>query len=421
MNKLYFFVDYEWTKAISEIPGIFYERGLCEKNKNGQIRFKVTGIIDYQNDTYVIYPKGMRVSDKSHQRKKNANLIYKVLHKYSRTNIIDDRENDWLGSNDDIRMLELVQWFTEDYKQHGIIRIKRRVNQINGGGRIEWSKTISRKLPIVNEDDLIYLDLITSKNNFVNNEDLTLIHCLILKEISERFGWLFDFKFDLPLEIPNYNTKYIIYVLQKLLNVTYVEREIHLLKRMLIYWKRKTKTVGTEHLTIVATPFFHNVWERMCADFMKDMSDLHTLVPNPYWMFENTKVLTKQIPDILIQFNGSLIVIDAKYYRIKAGIDKLPGWGDIVKQLFYALSLKDKFPLIYNAFLFPTQYGSGIEYLGYSSVDEKEEMFGRIFAFGLDVQKVMEFYIGAMSMDESNDLRDALVNQLMKLNTELVS
>ena len=60
-------------------------------------------------------------------------------------------------------MLELVQWFIEDYKQHGIIRIKRRVNQINGGGRIEWSKTISRKLPIVNEDDLIYLDLITSK------------------------------------------------------------------------------------------------------------------------------------------------------------------------------------------------------------------------------------------------------------------
>ncbi|WP_044748905.1 LlaJI family restriction endonuclease [Bacillus alveayuensis] len=422
MNNLYFFSEHEYkTNKYVKIPSVFYERGLCDKVRNELVRFKITGIIEYQENLFVILPKGMDIPSNDYEKKRAARLIYKVLNKYSKTNLLDEEENDWLGDKETTKVFELVQWLVEDYRQNGLIYMQRRIEQINGNGRINWSKTLAKMSPILIKNKLFYIDLITSKNDIANDHELTLIHAFVLKEIKERFGWLFNFSFEFYIDNVPYSIKYMQYRLQQALRTTYVDREITLFKKILSYLDTKSRHRSSDNLNIYATPFFHNVWESICSEILGDMEELHSIVPNPYWMFKGNKLKTSQIPDILIQTGESIFIFDAKYYRIKAGLDKLPGWGDIVKQLFYALSMKNKFNQLFNVFLFPDTCNNGFEYLGYASVEGMEDEFGKVLAFGIDIGTAMKFYVKELDNQKRIEFVDKIINKTKEIQLQFSS
>lgn len=413
MNNLYFFSEHEnQTNNYVKIPSVFYERGLCEKIRNELVKFKITGIIEYQDNIFVILPKGMEIPSNEYEKKSAARLIYKVLNKYSKTNLLDEEENDWLGANEATKVFELVLWLVEDYRQNGLIYMQRKLEQKNGNGRINWSKTIAKIMPILIKNKLLYIDFITSKNDIANDHEITLIHAIVLKEIKERFGWLFNIDFEFNINSPQFSIKYMKYKLQQALRATFVDREISLFKKILSYLDTKSTNRNSNNFYIFATPFFHNVWESICSELMGDMEELHRIVPNPYWMFKGTKYKTEQIPDILIQTGESIFIFDAKYYRIKGGLDKLPGWGDIVKQLFYALSLKNSFNQLFNVFLFPVTCDIGFEYLGYASVEGMEDKFGKVLAFGIDIGTAMKFYVKELNNERRKEFVDNIISKI---------
>ncbi|MFC5773227.1 LlaJI family restriction endonuclease [Ectobacillus antri] len=415
MNNLHFFVDYEWKQNDSiEIPLVFYERGLCEKARSGLIRFKVTGIIEYYDDLFIVLPKGTDLSiyHSESEKKKVARLLYKVLSKYSKVNSLDQDERYWLGDNESTEVFEIVQWLFEDYRQNGLIHTQRRSEQINGKGRIDWSKTLSKQTPVFIKKKLFYLDLITSKNDLVSDPDVTLIHAFVLKEATKRFGWLYNFDFEFSFDSIPYNLKQMQYKLQKALSNTYVDREMVLLKKLLSYLKQVSNEKKSDNLSFLVTPFFNNIWEKICANFVGDVPALHAMIPNPYWVFEKQLYRTAQIPDILFQIDHSIIIFDAKYYRIKAGLDKLPGWGDIVKQLFYALSMKKGFNEVFNVFLFPDTRANVFEFLGYASVENREDEFGEVLAFGIDIETAMKFYVNELSVEKRIEFLKKLIKEL---------
>ncbi|REJ20804.1 MAG: hypothetical protein C6W54_19125 [Bacillaceae bacterium] len=413
MNNLYFFSEHEnQTNNYVKIPSVFYERGLCEKIRNELVKFKITGIIEYQDNIFVILPKGMEIPSNEYEKKSAARLIYKVLNKYSKTNLLDEEENDWLGANEATKVFELVLWLVEDYRQNGLIYMQRKLEQKNGNGRINWSKTIAKIMPILIKNKLLYIDFITSKNDIANDHEITLIHAIVLKEIKERFGWLFNIDFEFNINSPQFSIKYMKYKLQQALRATFVDREISLFKKILSYLDTKSTNRNSNNFYIFATPFFHNVWESICSELMGDMEELHRIVPNPYWRFKGTKYKTEQIPDILIQTGESIFIFDAKYYRIKGGLDKLPGWGDIVKQLFYALSLKNSFNQLFNVFLFPVTCDIGFEYLGYASVEGMEDKFGKVLAFGIDIGTAMKFYVKELNNERRKEFVDNIISKI---------
>lgn len=292
--------------------------------------------------------------------------------------------------------------------------MQRRNEQINGKGRINWSKTLRKRNPVLVKKKLVYLDLITSKNDLVIDQDVTLIHASILKEATIRFGWLFNFEFNFNCENVKYNTKEFQYKLQKSLNNTYVGREITLFKKLLSYLKFVSKEKKSDGLCYMVTPFFNSIWEKICALFIGDIPKLHSMVPNPYWVFKGQLYNTTQKPDILLQLGNKLVIFDAKYYRIKVGLDKLPGWGDIVKQLFYALSMKESFNGVFNIFLFPDTpdtKDSGFAFLGYASVSKKEDEFGKISAFGLDIETVMKFYVDELHTSKHQEFLQGILEE----------
>ncbi|GAB6483722.1 hypothetical protein bcgnr5384_51530 [Bacillus cereus] len=72
--------------------------------------------------------------------------------------------------------------------------------------------------------------------------------------------------------------------------------------------------------------------------------------------------------------------------------EKLPGWGDLVKQFFYAktIDITDT----RNILIFPGTNCEGdlIKFLGFAEIENKQVEFGRINGYVVDVHKAMENY-----------------------------
>lgn len=413
MNRCHFFIEYQWQRCDDlQIPTVFFERGFCEKNNSGSIKFKITGLLEYHDNFFVIFPKGMVIPNQEEEKVLVTQLLLKTLLKYSSNNFIDDEESTWMGTSDTSRVIEIVVWLIEDYKQNGLIHSNIRKEQLNGNGRIEWSKSIQKISPTLIKNKLYYLDLITTKNDIVSDQELTIIHSVLLQYVSEKYGWLFNFEFNNDFSNGNQSNKYMLYILNKALKNTYVDREIRLFKNLVALLTRKVKS---NSMNVFATAYFANIWEVTCAKFIGDNKKLHYLVPNPYWVYEGKKTITSQIPDIIININNNIVVLDAKYYRINQGVEKLPGWRDIVKQLFYAISLKESSREVYNAFLFPSSCIQNYEYLGYSSVERKELEFGKVLAFGLDLQMVLKHYVEGNRNSQNKQVIEQLLLEIVNL------
>ncbi|MEX2959637.1 LlaJI family restriction endonuclease, partial [Staphylococcus pasteuri] len=115
-----------------------------------------------------------------------------------------------------------------------------------------------------------------------------------------------------------------------------------------------------------------------------------------------------QIPDILIEKENELIIIDAKYYSTYTGsVNKYPGWESIVKQLYYNLSLKDEYDIIKNIFCMPESMLEDFKYIGKTSVEGQEKQFGYVDAFSLDLNLVISSYI-------NNKKQNDLLNNIVK-------
>lgn len=130
-------------------------------------------------------------------------------------------------------------------------------------------------------------------------------------------------------------------VLRKELRRVFSDREIRLLKNLIAILEQMTVSTADAPL-FSGISSFEYVWEDMCAVLFKDQSKKFSpLIPLPAYVMRDGKIKAapqnKQIMDVIVEENGTLAILDAKYYDM----DKNPpGWGDIVKQLFYAKSLK---------------------------------------------------------------------------------
>ncbi|WP_180227825.1 LlaJI family restriction endonuclease [Bacillus pseudomycoides] len=419
MNEPKFFIEYEWITLNTPVPQNFYELGLCEKQKN-QIRFKFVGFSSYKENLFIVFPKGFQLSKDINVNKKKAKLLLQTLIKYEKSTL----KSHFLGDGDDViaQSFSNITRLIEDYQNFGIIKFQERKQEINGKGRINWGKTIKQTQPYMQENVPLYLNLITSRTQFFSEHEISYIHEYVLHHISLQFGWLFDLEF-YPNNIEAlFNTELMIHILTNALSQTFVEREIQLFKELINYLKKMSQEDSSTP-SIYATQYFHNIWELMCAQIFEDDESLHKLVPNPYWIVDNKEYETKQIPDILFTKNHELYVLDAKYYRIKEGLDKLPGWKDIVKQLFYAQSFKNNgfpknnntFQDIHNIFLFPSTRAEKIRHFGFAAVkglEDKHKGFGKILAFELDV----EFALSAYVHENETNLQNKLLNSIAELN-----
>ncbi|GAB6429019.1 LlaJI family restriction endonuclease [Bacillus cereus group sp. LD113LC] len=382
--KEYSFLD---TKKI--VSDQFFIDGLCSR-KQDKLVFEFSGVVIEKDYVIVVFPKGYDVPSDFDVLKKHTINLLATLIRYKQENDIDQYENNLLGGTGDNNSIAAAFWILKDYILNGLINIQKESYIFNGQGRINWGRTTKQLNPVVTNGQAVYLDYVTQKRNTDFNNLIYRIHQYAVYQSLNLYGWLFsgiDFDEENVDLIIDKDTA--IYYLQKELQQTFVDREIHLYNNLIEFLKGSIDKENRDKVITFLTPHFHTVWEKIC-DFVFNGTKKHEFViPRPFWNIDGQIKYTKQVPDTMFISNQTLFILDAKYYRIK---EKLPGWGDLVKQFFYAktINITDT----RNILIFPGTNCNGdlIKFLGFAEIENKQVEFGRINGYVVDVHKAMENY-----------------------------
>lgn len=398
------------------IPESFLKSGYVDSKGDGNVIIRVCGLINFNNTMYIFMPKGYDLDFFTKNRQnKDTKLLYEILLNHNLSNPLEDEEIEWNGKQiKNQNYVKTVTWLINDFQEKGYYKNEGEKIEKNGKGRVLWNKTLRQTMPYIINNEVLYLDVYTKRNEQNLSDIIRIIHKNIIQSCINEVGVLYNLQ---PaheiIELPHSVNEQII-ILHKKLNTVFKDREIHLLKQMINYLELKHS--GKSHFTLV-TPYFYNIWELMLKQLFMHEEELQNLVPKPYWEIDGEKNYTNQIPDILITKNDTLIIIDAKYYSIQSGqVKKYPGWQSIVKQLYYNLSLKNNFNETYNLFVFPKIVPGTFEYIGKTSVEGLEQQYGYIYAYAIDIFKVFESYKNNESMENIVDLIIRDVNKQMRVS-----
>ena len=138
-------------------------------------------------------------------------------------------------------------------------------------------------------------------------------------------------------------------------------------------------------------------------------------LPQPVWESDLVDGHISQRPDIFMVHNQGLYILDAKYYDYNHNV---PGWHDVVKQLFYRHTMKSiehsreymrtlpNTREIHNAFLFPGN-DSDFQYVGRVHVPRVADL-GEIRAFAIDQRKAMSAYAYRNDHDFPELIRESI-------------
>jgi hypothetical protein len=347
----------------------------------------------------------------------HAKIVFQSILRYSQTSSSLMSGDDPLSRSerDSINQIQLLLNLLQDWRTNGIYSNVKPVVRYVNSGRIDWKRTFTSVLPLISSKGIpLYPHFAVTDIRQQSTTFIGQIHRWAVARADAALGWLLNTEGPTRLfpELSNDGVRLpcsqqmAIGLLKRELRTQYNDRNIWLLKS-LIRLMEGSDRIGTDGTYGVID--FWRVWEGACKDVIPYQSEtIRKLLPQPVYITEEAKVLrnkARQIPDIMVVRDGTVNVIDAKYYDVG---NSLPGWGDIVKQLFYSKSIQlirvgDK---IRNVFLFPapnsyTDKPSKIILRSNASVtdSELETEFPPIVCAYLDIYTVLESYVRSKTVE----------------------
>lgn len=327
---------------------------------------------------------------------KELRQVLKVLHKYgSREQLI--RSFDDSGAGRAFNLLAVLLYLLNDYYENGSYDNSVEVIESNGTGEILWEKTVNETFPLLIHQRPYYIDLLTKRRVSNDYDYFKRLHECILTKASQELQAadlmeLFEIT-EVALseeELADFgDEEYILYRLERELNVQFNTRKQLVLKALYVYVAHSRSINDTEALTLLGTNSFNLVWERVCAEIMDNKlqtalgslqlpvplnsnnsnkydgtQKLIDLIEKPLWTAPDQRAKDTLIPDLISIHNEQFIIFDAKYYNAKLEPGKppeaQPGIDSVMKQYLYQLAYKDfikdhKLTQIKNCFLLPTE------------------------------------------------------------------
>ena len=262
-------------------------------------------------------------------------------------------------------------------------------------GKISWPRTIKRIKPQVVKDEygrdqVVYLNLITRKTSYREDNLITLVHKFCVKESAQLIGPLYGVS-EKEVEEPELLFDYELFaeVIQDKIAATFNDKHLelfHAMLKMVRYLGNKENRGedGSENEPLFGVNTFAPVWEAMvdkifgklpqgvakdkfnphlrwndgCRDEKLDESEEEIVLSDP-------KRSTLR-PDTIMVMGESVYILDSKYY--KYGLTRfnshLPGAESVCKQMAYAEYVETRLKEIpafagmtshgvYNAFIMP--------------------------------------------------------------------
>ncbi|MEH7634681.1 LlaJI family restriction endonuclease [Bacillus pumilus] len=420
----------EYIEYINDYPQEFTDqlinKGICRVSEN-KIKFIATGVLIYKNSLVIIFPKAYKVPTEDELLKEHIQILFNVLLRYRREAKLTAEEMNLLGGENGQLNGNLFTSYSliQDFTQNGLLMKEIKIKDSTISGHIDWSATISKKQPMISIGSVIYTDPISRKTIIDRQHQLLIIHKYCVYKSLEKYGWLFGVTSDnanLDVTELNCDINYAISFLTKELNSTFIEREINTIKMIMNFLLGIEQKGCEEQIETLVTPYFQNVWEQVCSTiFNNQYKILKKIIPKLKWEIDSPAIVQPQRPDIIMLRRRTMYILDAKYYNSYVN---LPGWHDVVKQLFYAITifnninskdfrLHDKklekkvkeIIKVENVFLFPSEEEEPIKYVGKVNIERNQD-FDDIRVYKLNTFFVMKCYIGKGNYDYINSLEE---------------
>ncbi len=272
----------------------------------------------------------------------------------------DSVEGQLIGGN----LLSVIKELLEDYRLNGgyIRSLKSRV--VNSG-KTDWKRTISKVVPFPDRKGRpVYTELHGRKTEYAAWCEVARMHHAVIAKLDRTFSWWItgrsggriapDLSEDSALLK---NTAYCLQLLQRELRDCYADRSIRLINNLMTWFR--AESADSKGALVIGLKDFHFAWEAMLNQVLEHVIPLNKEMLEPVYFSIDGKPLPlaekkKMRTDTILEKGKQLVVVDAKYYGA-GSMGELPGWGDMVKQFFYAKGLQLIRPdsQISNAFVFP--------------------------------------------------------------------
>lgn len=208
----------------------------------------------------------------------------------------------------------------------------------SGYNKVNWTKTIRTKIPMLLNGDIIYPVIVNQKKKINYDEELLVIFFNTLRYINNEYGFccITDQPYNLMSD-GDFKRKFETGVIKKRLEAI---REVYYNERMVKLWDLlhvfaektqciKNKLAGNEYLLVRK---FNNVFESMIDCILGD-----TNLPKKLWKQSDGKIVDHLfIGDSILENGKSIYYIgDSKYYKD----EDHPVNGSLFKQYTYAKNI----------------------------------------------------------------------------------
>lgn len=329
-------------------------RDKCKVNTNFETDTFV-GIRCDKGEFSVHFPLGYRLSDDDKELRRD---IIGLLNMIGMTVGRKDSEIDGEG----LRFVDTgfpIQSYLSvirDFYERGYYREQEVEYTVSKRGKINWSRTIKTQEPVIQGNEVYYLNFVTKRNSINDNELITLIHEYCVYESFEKIGWLFTAFMPGKPRI-KYNRKLFIGVVKDKLSRTFNDKNKNLFISMLRILEQ-TNDNDSDRDYLYGTYRFEYVWEAI-IDRVFGVEDKAKYFPKTTWHINGSDYENASLePDTIMLYKGDVYVLDAKYYKYGATkrLADLPESTSINKQITYGEYVANNMGIkgeIYNAFIMP--------------------------------------------------------------------
>ena len=403
--------------------------------------FTFVGVITIAGRVLKCYPKYLlnAVNPKAELKQ-----VLKVLEKFNSKEQIVRMYNDSSESKS-FNLLAVLLFLLYDYYENGTYTNTEVIIESNGSGEILWDKTINETFTLLSNNRPYYTDLQTKKCTTDDFDFFKRLHeCVLSLATNElKKSDLLDLFDIMPVylsdeELADFGDRdYILYRIEKELNVQFNTRKQLLLKTLYAYVSLSSSLCDVDCFTMFGTNSFNLVWEKICANVMDNQlqiplaslrlpiclnpkydgrKPLISLIEKPLWhsAYHRHEAADTLIPDLIsiVEKDGEyqFVIFDAKYYTTQIEPDKplkaQPGIESVTKQYLYQLAYQvfvaeHNIGTVRNCFLMPTEKDEIID-KGFVSIPMLEGLgLQSIQVRFLPAKKMYEHYTTGTKMDIS--------------------
>ena len=308
---------------------------------------------------HITFPRGYHRSEKDEDVRRDILHLLAILEKFNdKKESADKRDTD--DGSDISFPIHAYQYVIYDFLANGYYSDKDVEYRTSDRGKINWKRTIQKIKPVVDGENILYLNFVTKKS-ITKSDIITRIHEYCVYESFSKLGWLYLDSAYVPRKSGiKFNRKMFISVLNDALKNTFNTAKKKLFQSMLDIINQANEKAEFPDYTYGVSRFEY-VWQNL-IDHVMGEENKADYFPHSHWRIIDGNISVENSalePDTIMLKGDKVFILDAKYYKfgIVSSAGFLPATSSVHKQITYGEYVATNMGVdgndIYSAFIIP--------------------------------------------------------------------